>query len=61
MNSELNPGGKPTRRKMLGAMVSIAGASAALLGVDASQVVAEPSSPHAHAPEQLFAGADIFF
>ena len=50
----------PTRRKMLGAMASIAGTSTALLGLGASQAAAEPPAPQeTQPPEELFALAHL--
>lgn len=50
----------PTRRKLLGAMATVAGASTALLGVSTERMIAEPPAmPDALAPEQLFASARL--
>ena len=59
MTPDVNCESKPTRRKMLSAMASMAGASAALLAVDATEAVAQPAAPNAQPPEQLLAPARL--
>jgi len=57
--NEMNPP-TPSRRKVLGAMASVAGVSAgALLGTSAAHAVAEPAASGIFAPEELFAPARL--
>ncbi len=48
----------PTRRKLLGAIASVAGAST-LLGATTASAVEPPAAPDARAPEELFALARL--
>ncbi len=60
MRSDETGGSLPTRRRLLGAMASIAGASAAYLNAETPLVAAEPPGlPTVPAPEQLFASARL--
>jgi hypothetical protein len=60
MHSEEKGSGLPTRRKLLGAMASIAGTSAAFLSAQSQTAAAEPpASAEVPAPEQLFAPAHL--
>ena len=56
LNEALNA--SPSRRKLLGTIATLAGAST-LLGAATASAVEPPALPDAHAPEELFALARL--